>query len=134
MMSQKDQEHMVMPTYPTTHFIMIQADFAFGFFERGFDWPAHSTDTDELNDRRIRGGVAEVELDDGRILEVTAHDQPDIWSRQVAAGLAQAQKSELTNDRAFAAFLDPGQGPALFGNHSRQLINLDGTVTRMAQL
>ena len=28
-MSQRDQQHMVMPSQPTTHLIMIQANFAF---------------------------------------------------------------------------------------------------------
>ena len=62
-MSQRDQQHVVMPTDPTAHFIMIKTDFAFGFFENCFDGPAHAAEAHELNQGCGGGGIAEIELD-----------------------------------------------------------------------
>ena len=50
-MSQRHQQHMVMPAQPAAHFIVVKADFSFGFFEDRFDWPTHSTDAYEFNQR-----------------------------------------------------------------------------------
>ena len=81
MMSQRDQQHMVMPTQPTAHFVMVKTDFAFGFFENGFDRPTHAADADELDQGCIGRSIAEVKLDDRRVLQIAADDQPDFWAR-----------------------------------------------------
>ena len=63
MMSNRDEEHMMVPTQPTTHLLMVKADFAFGFFEDGLNWPAHAIDPHELAQGRVSRGVAEVVFD-----------------------------------------------------------------------
>jgi hypothetical protein len=39
-MSQRDQQPMLMPSQPTAHLVMIKPNFTFGFFEDGFDRPS----------------------------------------------------------------------------------------------
>ncbi len=63
MMSKRDEEHMTVPTLPTTHLVMVKAEFAFGFFEDGLNWPVHATDPHELAQGRVRRAVAEVVFD-----------------------------------------------------------------------
>ncbi|HSB66329.1 MAG TPA: aldehyde dehydrogenase family protein [Anaerolineales bacterium] len=63
MMSKRDEEHMMVPTQPTTHLVMVKADFAFGFFEDGLNWPAHTTDPHEITLGRVSRAVAEVVFD-----------------------------------------------------------------------
>src|SRR5688572_13351461 len=45
MMSQRNEQHMVMPTQPTAGFIMVEAEFAFAFFKNDFDRPTHAAET-----------------------------------------------------------------------------------------
>ena len=92
---------------------MIKADFAFGFFEDGFDRPSHAADAYELDHGSFSRGIAEVELDDRRILQIAADDQPDFWTRQVCSRFDQAQESKVADDRSFAAFFDGGCGSSL---------------------
>jgi len=44
---------------------MVKTDFAFGFFEDGFDRQTHTADTDKLDQRRVGRCIAEVEFDLG---------------------------------------------------------------------
>jgi len=53
MMSNRDEEHMMVPTQPTTHLVMVKAEFAFGFFEDGLNWLVHATDPHELAQGRV---------------------------------------------------------------------------------
>jgi hypothetical protein len=53
MMSKRDEEHMMVPTQPTTHLVMVKAEFAFGFFEDGLNWSVHGTDPHELAQGRV---------------------------------------------------------------------------------
>jgi len=63
MMSKRDEEHMMVPTQPTTHLVMVKPDFAFGFFEDGLNWLAHTTDPHEIALGRVSRAVAEVLFD-----------------------------------------------------------------------
>ncbi len=94
-MSQRDQQYLVMPPQPAAHLIMIQADFAFRFFEKGFDRPSHPADPDELDHWCSGRNITEVILDDRRIQSIAADDQPDFQTQQVSARLGQAQESEV---------------------------------------
>jgi len=84
-----------MPPQPTTHFVMIQTDFAFGFFKDGFDRPTHTADPYKLVERCLGGGIAEIVFDDRGILQIAAEDQPEFCDWQVAARLNDAQASKL---------------------------------------
>jgi hypothetical protein len=63
MMSQSDQQHMMMPAKPTAHFVMIETDFAFGFFKNDFNGPTHAADAHQLDQGCIGRGIAEAGLD-----------------------------------------------------------------------
>jgi Aldehyde dehydrogenase family len=63
MMSKRDEEHMMVPTRPTTHLGMVKAEFAFGFFEDGLNWLAHTTDQHEIALEHVSRAVAEVVFD-----------------------------------------------------------------------
>jgi hypothetical protein len=58
MMSTRDEEHMMVPNQPTTHLVMVKAEFAFGFFEDGLNWPVHATNPHELAQERVSMAVA----------------------------------------------------------------------------
>ena len=132
-MSQRYQQHMMMPSQPTAHLIMIKADFTFGFFKDSFDRPTHAADTYELGQGCISRSITEIVLDDRRIIQITADNQPNLWLWQIPARLAQSQESEVTHDGSFAAFFDSGPGPALFRNACHQFPHQNRTITRMAQ-
>src|SRR3972149_9437632 len=126
MMSQSHQQHMMMPAKPATHFVMVETDFAFGFFKNDFDGPTHAADTHKLDQRGIGRGVAEVELDLRRVIQVAADDQPDFGTGQVGPRFDDAQKGKVTDDGAFAAFFDGSGGPTIFWDRSNQLRTLTG--------
>ena len=67
----------MMPTHPGAGFIMIHADFAFGFFENGFDRPALTTQVSHRPRRDPDWGVAQVILSLGRFRETAPKDGPD---------------------------------------------------------
>ena len=124
---------MMMPTQPTTHLIMIKADFTFGFFKDGFDWPSHAADAYELDHGCASRGIAEVKLDDRRIFQITADNQPDFRARQILARFDQTQESEVADDRSFATFFDGGAGPAFFRDTCHQLLHLGWVSALMTQ-
>ncbi len=123
----------MVPSQPTTHLVIVKADFAFGFFEDGFDRPAHPAYAHELAQGRVSRGVAEVVFDHRRIVEIAADDQPEFTCGQVCARLAHAQKGKVANNGAFAAFLDSSSHPIPFGDVSHQLLHLKGARVRIAQ-
>jgi hypothetical protein len=65
-MSKSNQEYMMMPAQPISQFVMIQPDFAFGFFKDGFDGPTLATHAYKLNQGSFSGIVAEVVFNSGR--------------------------------------------------------------------
>ena len=76
---------------------MVKADFAFRFFNGGFDRPSHAADPDEL-DHGCRGrSITEVVFDHRRVFHVAADDQPNFRTRQVSPRLGQAQESEVAD-------------------------------------
>ena len=66
--SERDQEHIVMLAQPAAHLVMVRyfgtimthSDFTFGFFKDGFNRPMHTADPHELVQRRVGRSVAEV--------------------------------------------------------------------------
>lgn len=77
MMRQSHQQHVMLPADPTAHFVVIETDFAFGFFEHGFDGPTHAADADEFDHRCVGWCVTEIEFDLGWIVKVAAQDEPE---------------------------------------------------------
>jgi len=57
MMSQRNQQHMMMPTQPAAHFVVVETNLAFSFFENGFNWPTHAADAHEFDQGSIGGGT-----------------------------------------------------------------------------
>src|SRR4030067_2622396 len=104
---------MMMPSQPTPHLILIHTDFAFGFFEDGFDWPSHPADPHKLIERCVGRSIAEKVFDLRRIVQIAANDQPEFSGGQVATRFSHAQKCKITNDGALAAFFDNGSHPNL---------------------
>src|SRR5271157_5590510 len=132
-MSQGDQQHMVMPTQPTAHLVVIKPDFTFSFFKDGFDWPSHSADADKLDHGCSGGSIAEVVFDDRRVFQITAQDQPNFRTRQVCPRLGHPQESKVADDGAFATFFDRGAGPAIFRDSGCESVHLGWALARMAQ-
>ena len=84
-MSQRNQEHMMMPSQPAAHFVMIHSDFAFGFFKDGFNRPTHAAHPHQLAQRCMSGSIAEIVFDHRRVIQIAADNQPKIACGQVAA-------------------------------------------------
>ena len=105
-MSERDPQHVVVPSQPATQLVMVETDLAFCFFEYRFNRPSHSANTDQLMQRDLSRSIAEVVFDDGRVIQIAAEDQPEFFCGQVFARLGDAQKSEFIRDRSFAAFFD----------------------------
>src|SRR3972149_728716 len=124
---------MMMPSLPTAHLVMIQTDFTFGFFKDGFDGPTHPTDPHELVQWAVDGSIGVKVFDHGRIIQVATNDQPEFWTRQVAARFSHAQKCRITNDGTLTAFLDHSSDPILLGDLLHQLLDWKWTFAGLAQ-
>ena len=112
---------------------MVKTDFAFGFFEDGFDRQTHAADTDKLDQRRVGRCIAEVEFDLGWVMEIAANDQPDFRAWQVSTRFNDPQESEITNDGALGAFFDSSSAPCGLRDQGNQQINADGVICRITQ-
>ena len=112
MMSQRNQQHMVMPAQPTAGFIMVEAQFPFTFFKDGLDRPAQTAKTDQFQQGSVSRGIAEVELDFSRIIKIAAEDQPHLRPRQAGSTFQNPQEGKLTDQRSFAALLNGGSEPS----------------------
>jgi hypothetical protein len=95
MMSKRDEEHMMVPTQPTTHLVMGKADFAFGFFEVELNWPAHTTDLHEITLGRVSRAVAELVFDQA-------------VSSRLRGMISQSSPANLTETITFANQVDAG--------------------------
>ena len=93
-MSHKGLEHMMLPSQPSTNFILIHADFAFGFFERSFNRPAQTTDSDQFLDGASGGSIAQIEFHFGLRSQTAATDQPltNSWQAVLNGGHTQDGK------------------------------------------
>ena len=124
-MSQRNEEHMMMPSEPTAHLVMIHPDFTFGFFKDGFNGPSHSADPDKLIQRSADRRIAEKVFDLRRIIQIAANDQPEFTGGQAAARFGHAQKRKITNDGTFAAFFDNRSNPILLLRSSSPVAGLE---------
>lgn len=70
MMSERNQEHMMMPSDPTAHLVMIHADFPFGFFKNGSNWPSHSAHSNQLRQWNADRRITEKVFDFRRIIQI----------------------------------------------------------------
>src|SRR5688572_25704274 len=112
-MSQGDKQQMMMPAQPAAGFIMVEAEFSFAFFKDDFDRPAQPTETNQLQQGSIGGGVAEVELEFSRVVQIATDDQPQLRTRQASSTFDDPQESKITDNRTFAALLNGGPGPSM---------------------
>ena len=96
-MSQRNQQHMMVPPYPAPHLVMIHPDFAFGFFKDRFDRPSHSADANELMQRSVEGSIAEKVFDLSRVIQITADDQPEFTGRQASSAIRS--RAEMQNHK-----------------------------------
>jgi hypothetical protein len=94
MMSQSDQQHMMMPSKPAAQFVMIETDFAFGFFKNDFNGPTYPADEHELDQGCIGRGIAEAELDHRRVIQVAADDPPDFGTGRLARDSMMRRKAK----------------------------------------
>src|SRR5271157_205402 len=133
-MSQRNQEHMMMPSYPTPHLVMIHTDFTFGLLEDSFNWPSHSADPDKLTQRSAERSIAEKVFDLSRIIQITANDQPEFIGGQATARFGHTQKCKITNDRPLATFFDNCLGPILLLDLLHQLLDWNGLLSFIAQM
>ena len=83
-----------MPAQPTAHFVMVKTDFAFVFLKNGFNGPAHPADAHELDQGSFDRGIAKVELDHGRIIQIAADDQPDFGPGKFARDSIRRRKAK----------------------------------------
>ncbi len=102
---------MMMPAGPSAGFIVIQADFPFAFFQRGFHRPAPSAHPDEFLGQTRTGRRAEIEFQFRFRSQRTLKHEPKPWAGQVIANRRHPQKSEVRDQRSFAAFFNPSAGP-----------------------
>ena len=113
-MSHKSLEHMMMPSQPGTSFIVIHSDFAFGFFECGFDRPAQTTDPHQFLDGAMGRRIAQIEFHFGLRSQTAATDEPLTNSWQAVLDGGHTQDSKLCDQRTLAAFMDPMTMPSRF--------------------
>src|SRR5688572_9162427 len=123
MMSQGNQQHMVMPAQPTAGFIMIEAEFPFTFFKDDFDRPAQPAETNQLQQGGLNRGIAKVELEFSRIIKIAADDQPQFRTRQACSTFDHAQAGKITDNRTFTALLNRGSAPSSSRNLSHYSLN-----------
>src|SRR3990172_6351862 len=110
-MSHKGLEHMMMPSQQGPRFIVIHADFAFGFFERSFDRPAQTTDPDQLWNRATRRRIAQIEFQLGLRSQTAATNEPLANGWQAVMDRGHTQEGKICPQRTFAAFMDQATMP-----------------------
>src|SRR3990170_1074571 len=133
MMSQSNQQHMMMPAKPAAHLVVVETNFSFGFFENGFDRPTHSAEAYKLDQGGLDGSVAKVELDFAGIIQVAADDQPNFRARQISPHFNDPQEGKVTHDRAFRTFFDGGRAPTFFRDRSDQVFDADRVIRWITQ-
>src|SRR5712691_775087 len=131
---QGHQGHVMMPTQPRPGFIVVQPDLAFAFFKEAFNRPAQAAEPHQVGQRQLGGSVGEVKLNVGWVVQVAADDQPQVGARQAVAGFDHAQESKITDDRAFAAFLEGGPCPSGNGQQLEPIFDSHRLVLRPLQL
>ena len=123
----------MMPSDPTSHLVMIHADFTFGFFEDSFNRPSHSTNPSQLSQWNADRRITEKVFDLRGIVQIAANDQPELTSRQATARFRHTQKCKITNDGTFAAFFDNSPNPVLLLNFLHQLLDWNWMLSGIAQ-
>ena len=96
----------MMPAQPTAQFVLVQTDFAFGFFKNDFNRPTHATNTHQFADSNRGGSVAEVEFELAWIIQIAANDQPN--SLVFGKSRRRAGRSETTSEKAFREMVKKG--------------------------
>ena len=90
---------------------MIHADFAFCFFECGFNLPAQTTDADQFWDWATRGSIAQIEFQFGLWPQTAATNEPLANGWQAVMDRGHTQEGKICPQRTFAAFMDQATMP-----------------------
>jgi hypothetical protein len=125
-MSHKGLKHLMMPSPPSSSFVVIHSNFAFAFFECGFNRPSQAADANEFAGRAMRWSIAQIELLFEFRSQASTTDQPLTNAWQPIVDWGHAQDRKLCDQRALAAFMDqmtmpggsrqiPSQHPYLLG-------------------
>src|SRR5437870_428980 len=92
---QHGQRHVVVPTTPATHLVVIEAYFLLATQKAVLHWPTVMACLHHLQQRAVRGGVAQVVLDVGRLITTPFDHQPQIRSWQIVALGDDADSGEM---------------------------------------
>src|SRR3990172_5663854 len=112
--------HVMMPTAPSTRFVMIHSEFTLADFERRLHRPAHPADTHELVPRTVYWGIAEIKLHLRLRTERAAEDRPTAWAGQFVAHRRDAQERKLCHQQPLATFLNHAAVPESGGQLRQQ--------------
>ena len=82
-MGQTRLRDMMMPTGPSARFIVVQANFTFGFFHHGLDRPAPTAEARQVDGRTGGRRVAQVVFHFSFQPQAAPNDQPDPRTRQI---------------------------------------------------
>src|SRR5208283_4722495 len=125
-MSHKALKHLMMPTPPSSSFVVVHSGFALALLESSFHGPPQATNADKFLGRATRGGIAQIEFLFRLRSNVATTDEPLTNAWQTIVNWSHAQYCKLRDQRALAALMDqmsmpgrfwqiPGQDPHLFG-------------------
>src|SRR6266403_3280764 len=101
--SQHRQGHVMVPTAPATHLVIIQAHFLLAAQEAVLDGPAVMSCLHPLQQRAIWSGVAQVVLDVWRLITTAFDHQPQFRPQQIIALRHEANPGEMSLLRALGA-------------------------------
>ena len=97
--------HVVMPTDPTPHFVVIEPDFALGGLEHLFDSMSFAVSAHQFTQGDLGAGVAQgvFEL---RLAHDPGHEQPLFRADLAIEPGANARRHRVDIERAFLAGAD----------------------------
>lgn len=105
-MREKRLGHMMLPAAPRARFVMIHTDFAFGFFQHGFNGPAITAGLRQPLMGTSHGRITYIEFQLWRPAQVTPEDRPRAWSGQLISDRGHSQEGKVSDQWPFAAFVN----------------------------
>src|SRR5215475_155222 len=102
---------MAVPTRPTTHLIVIEADFTLGSLKATLNGPATARDPHQLLQRRCLGCKHHISRHRLWIAHTPLHQQPPAPAR--LQGLSQGQPAPVIPPRTFRAIARTAPRPAV---------------------
>ena len=114
---------MVMPTEPTTQFVVVKTDLALAFLEENLNRPTQTAESHQLAEGQVSRAIAEVVFDLGRVGEVAPQHQPEFFMRHAGAGFNDPLASEFADDGSLASLLDGHRRPGSWRQDQGQRVN-----------